>query len=42
MNEAEKTAKMFKKIVEESEEASQFNELPYWAQYEATEVWGIN
>ena len=42
MNEAEKTAKMFKKIVEESEETSQFDALPYWARYEGTEVWGIN
>ena len=40
-NEAEKTARIWKGIVEEGKEAEELNALPYWAQYEASEVWGI-
>jgi len=41
MNEATKTAKRWKEIVEEGAEVEELARLPYWAQWEGREVWGI-
>ncbi len=40
-DEAEKTARRWKEIVQEGQEGEELKALPFWAGYEGTETWGI-